>query len=200
MAQTRAISRVCRSAFAHVVVMMNANLSTTPAEEMDFAQPVEEVIEQPAPAPAPEPRRSAQYAPPRREPPRQDIPAPDHPYAPRQERAEARQEPARVPAAPRPERPSAASTRGYAPQPTRHVNRTGSRVPAPHGELSQDWQRWFRAISRRVEAAGTRDEVMNIANVHAADVARGAAIIDGAATALHEEVEARLKELNGKAA
>lgn len=34
MAQTRAISRACRSAFAHVVVMMNAGLATTPAEEM----------------------------------------------------------------------------------------------------------------------------------------------------------------------
>jgi hypothetical protein len=34
MAQTRAISRACRSAFAHVVVMMKANLATTPAEEM----------------------------------------------------------------------------------------------------------------------------------------------------------------------
>lgn len=34
MAQTRAMSRACRSAFAHVVVMMNAGLSTTPAEEV----------------------------------------------------------------------------------------------------------------------------------------------------------------------
>lgn len=34
MAQTRAISRACRSAFAHVVVMIDANLSTTPAEEV----------------------------------------------------------------------------------------------------------------------------------------------------------------------
>jgi hypothetical protein len=34
MAQTRAISRACRSAFAHVVVMMNAGLSTTPYEEV----------------------------------------------------------------------------------------------------------------------------------------------------------------------
>src|SRR6266850_6359750 len=34
MAQTRAISRVCRSAFAFVVVLIDANLSTTPAEEM----------------------------------------------------------------------------------------------------------------------------------------------------------------------
>lgn len=38
MAQTRAISRACRSAFAHVVVAMNAgfgtNHSTTPAEEV----------------------------------------------------------------------------------------------------------------------------------------------------------------------
>lgn len=35
MAQTRAMSRVGRSAFAHVVVLMDAGLSTTPAEEMD---------------------------------------------------------------------------------------------------------------------------------------------------------------------
>lgn len=34
MAQTRAISRACRTAFAHVVVLMDANLSTTPAEEV----------------------------------------------------------------------------------------------------------------------------------------------------------------------
>ena len=34
MAQTRAISRACRSAFAHVVVMIDASLSTTPAEEV----------------------------------------------------------------------------------------------------------------------------------------------------------------------
>ena len=35
MASTRAISHVCRSAFAHVVVLIDAELSTTPAEEMD---------------------------------------------------------------------------------------------------------------------------------------------------------------------
>lgn len=34
MAQTRATSRVCRNAFAFVVVMMNAGLETTPAEEV----------------------------------------------------------------------------------------------------------------------------------------------------------------------
>lgn len=34
MAQTRAISRVCRSAFAHVVVLMDAGLETTPADEV----------------------------------------------------------------------------------------------------------------------------------------------------------------------
>lgn len=36
MAQTRAISRACRSAFAHVVVMIDKSLSTTPAEEMGY--------------------------------------------------------------------------------------------------------------------------------------------------------------------
>jgi hypothetical protein len=35
MAQTRAISRVCRSAFAHVVILIDADLSTTPAEEAE---------------------------------------------------------------------------------------------------------------------------------------------------------------------
>jgi len=50
MAQTRAISRVCRSAFAHVVVLMDAGLETTPAEEI----PVEdEKPHTPAPKPAP---------------------------------------------------------------------------------------------------------------------------------------------------
>ena len=34
MAQTRAISRACRAAFAHVVVLMDAGLSTTPYEEV----------------------------------------------------------------------------------------------------------------------------------------------------------------------
>lgn len=37
MAQTRASSRVCRSAFSHCVVLIDRNLGTTPAEEMDFA-------------------------------------------------------------------------------------------------------------------------------------------------------------------
>ena len=35
MAQTRAISRVCRTAFAFVVVMIDSKLGTTPAEEME---------------------------------------------------------------------------------------------------------------------------------------------------------------------
>lgn len=35
MAQTRAVSRACRGVFAFVVVMIDENLSTTPAEEMD---------------------------------------------------------------------------------------------------------------------------------------------------------------------
>lgn len=35
MAQTRSLSRACRSAFAFVVVLIDADLSTTPAEEME---------------------------------------------------------------------------------------------------------------------------------------------------------------------
>lgn len=35
MCQTRAISRACRAAFSHVVVLMNAGLSTMPAEEAE---------------------------------------------------------------------------------------------------------------------------------------------------------------------
>lgn len=46
MAQTRAMSRAGRTAFAHVVVMMNAGLATTPAEEMvTFDRETGEVIE-----------------------------------------------------------------------------------------------------------------------------------------------------------
>lgn len=56
MAQTRAISRACRSAFAHVVVMMNAGLSTTPAEEVPLDgfddAPRNVTPEKTAPAPA----------------------------------------------------------------------------------------------------------------------------------------------------
>jgi hypothetical protein len=46
MTQTRAMSRAGRSAFAHVVVMMNAGLATTPAEEMvTFDTGTGEIIE-----------------------------------------------------------------------------------------------------------------------------------------------------------
>lgn len=58
MAQTRAISRACRSAFAHVVVMMNAGLSTTPAEEV----PDEGFAEKPEQEAA-EPKRQARREP-----------------------------------------------------------------------------------------------------------------------------------------
>ena len=45
MAQTRAISRAARSAFAHVVVMIDNELGTTPAEEMrgTVEDPVDEL-------------------------------------------------------------------------------------------------------------------------------------------------------------
>ena len=36
--QTRAMSRACRSAFAHVVVLIDRNLGTTPAEEMQYLE------------------------------------------------------------------------------------------------------------------------------------------------------------------
>lgn len=54
MAQTRAMSRACRSAFAHVVVMMKAGLSTTPLEEVPlggFDRETGEIIEAPAKVP-----------------------------------------------------------------------------------------------------------------------------------------------------
>lgn len=60
MTQTRAISRACRSAFAHVVVMMNAGLATTPAEEVPyggFDNDAGEVLEG-----TPQPRKSIAQA------------------------------------------------------------------------------------------------------------------------------------------
>jgi hypothetical protein len=57
MAQTRAISRVCRSAFAHVVVLMDAGLETTPAEEIpvESETPVAETKPVKSYNPAPKP-------------------------------------------------------------------------------------------------------------------------------------------------
>jgi hypothetical protein len=49
MAQTRSISRACRSAFAHVVVLIGGGLETTPAEEV----PAEGFSDSPRPAVAP---------------------------------------------------------------------------------------------------------------------------------------------------
>jgi hypothetical protein len=57
MAQTRAISRACRSAFAHVVVLMNAGLETTPAEEVPSGGFIDaEATETSRPRPQPEKR------------------------------------------------------------------------------------------------------------------------------------------------
>jgi hypothetical protein len=54
MAQTRSISRVCRSAFAHCVVLIDQDLSTTPAEEMSDA------IDAP-PTPSASPNKPVKY-------------------------------------------------------------------------------------------------------------------------------------------
>jgi hypothetical protein len=51
MAQTRAISRACRSAFAFIVTYMDAGLETTPAEEV----PAEGFSDSPRPAPTKRP-------------------------------------------------------------------------------------------------------------------------------------------------
>ena len=52
--QTRAMSRAARSVFAHVVVLMDAGLSTTPAEEMDVTHEEKDVSPL-TPAPKAEP-------------------------------------------------------------------------------------------------------------------------------------------------
>lgn len=52
MAQTRAISRACRAAFAYVVVMLDAGLETTPAEEMVGVDLQEPIQYRPKPDPA----------------------------------------------------------------------------------------------------------------------------------------------------
>lgn len=67
MAQTRAMSRAARSVFAHVVVLMDAGLETTPAEEMGHeievktiaSTPQREIIQQPVKVdPKPEPKKA----------------------------------------------------------------------------------------------------------------------------------------------
>ena len=63
MAQTRAISRACRSAFAHVVVMMNAGLETTPAEEVPHGGFDDRPQSRPVSMPKPKPAGKAKSAP-----------------------------------------------------------------------------------------------------------------------------------------
>lgn len=53
MAQTRAMSRAARSVFGHVVVLMDAGLSTTPAEEMPGEPDIQPEPRQSAPPPVP---------------------------------------------------------------------------------------------------------------------------------------------------
>jgi hypothetical protein len=50
MAQTRAISRVCRTAYAFIVTMMDAGLSTTPAEEIPANDATVKVLSTPSAA------------------------------------------------------------------------------------------------------------------------------------------------------
>jgi hypothetical protein len=64
MAQTRAMSRAARSVFAHVVVLMDAGLETTPAEEMGHeievkavSTPQREIIQPVKAEPKPEPKK-----------------------------------------------------------------------------------------------------------------------------------------------
>ena len=64
MAQTRAISRVCRAAFAHVVVLIDAKLSTTPAEEVPNGGFQDEPPKTPQDAPRTPPSRPAAKSPP----------------------------------------------------------------------------------------------------------------------------------------
>lgn len=56
MASTRAMSRAARSVFAHVVVLMDAGLSTTPAEEMEH---VEKEINKPSEPIKPQPKSTS---------------------------------------------------------------------------------------------------------------------------------------------
>ena len=85
MAQTRAMSRVCRTAFAHIVVMIDANLSTTPAEEVpaegfidDHPNGPAATIAMPKPAaPKPAPKPAPRPAPPQQTPPSPGAPAGD---------------------------------------------------------------------------------------------------------------------------
>jgi hypothetical protein len=61
MVQTRAISRACRAAFAHVVVMMDAGLSTTPFEEVPEGGFQSQTATQPPPV-APRPPAAPRMA------------------------------------------------------------------------------------------------------------------------------------------
>jgi hypothetical protein len=174
MAQTRAISRACRSAFAHVVVLIDANLSTTPAEEV----PLGGWDDQPA-----------------------DQPASDHPNAPKEARqpqpkpAQAGPRAGGSPTAPPQDEASQASRRAAAPAPKRTIVRQGSKVPAPTTPAPQDWVRWQRVVARKVEEARSADEIRHISELHGPDVIRSNEVLPGSAESFAELVSARLADM-----
>ena len=72
MAQTRGISRACRSAFAHVVVMMDVGLETTPYEEMAGVYAFNDAAPPRPTPPVPQAKRARDLTP---EPREQEQPA-----------------------------------------------------------------------------------------------------------------------------
>jgi hypothetical protein len=146
--------------------------------------------------PTPRPTPSRDEPAPQR--PRMEVvPNAEHPYAPRQEPAQApRAELRSTGPSPRPA-PSQGFQRAQAPSPVRVVNRSGSRIPAPVSDEVDPWRRWFRAVHNRVQSAGTASEIEDVRRMHLENIARGSQVVEGSVEALDLHIRDRLVELNG---
>jgi hypothetical protein len=194
MAQTRAISRACRSAFAHVLVLIDENLSATPAEEilglMDAGQQLVEhqdietiqpVAAKARPVEEPIPYGRARAA--RQEAAQAARPAPRPAAA---TGAQARPEPSQRP-------------QGSPPEPTRIIQRTGA-VPTPPDDDEQAWRRWLRGVCRRLEGAKALGEVEAVCLAHSAGAIACDKIVPGALYDLNQLADARKEELGRRVA
>lgn len=157
MAQTRAISRACRSAFAFIVTLIDERLSTTPAEEMDgLATDVStpppagvEKLKQQATAPAaspPKPRLKMQDVPPEPSPYADVDLAPDEVSATR-------------------DRPAATHDRTLS-------FKFGNNKGVPLSALDDDGVSWYRAAVQRdladpAKAQWARIATLQLANIEA---------------------------------
>lgn len=203
MAQTRAISRACRSAFAHVVVMIDASLSTTPAEEVpaggfDHGDVIDVELEG-----TPTIRKSAHQA-------RKDG---DYERLTGGMRAAAKEGEAALQAWAKSEAELiGAQPHGWqnelrkeygellAEVRARAADPFGLKVDTPEGTDAGDWLAWLDVVVASIEGAPDAEQVRACQSVNAEGLAACAAVVEGTVDRIAEVADQRLAALAVKEA